>query len=61
MTVAGFFAEEVAHLGIDDAKQMLPLTLGLVFISVTLHGLTIRPLARKLKLIDEQKEANADE
>jgi len=61
MTVAGFFAEEVAHLGIDDAKQMLPLTIGLVFISVTLHGLTIRPLARKLKLIDEQKEANADE
>ncbi|MGE6490319.1 cation:proton antiporter [Exiguobacterium sp. NPDC077395] len=61
MTVAGFFAEEVAHLGIDDAKQMLPLTLGLVFISVTLHGLTIRPLARKLKLIDVQKEAKADE
>lgn len=61
MTVAGFFAEEVAHLGIEDAKQMLPLTLGLVFISVTLHGLTIRPLARKLRLIDVKKEADAEE
>lgn len=50
MTVTGFFAAEITELGVADAEKMLPLTLGLVFISVTIHGLTIKPLAKRLGL-----------
>lgn len=50
MTVTGFFAHEIRELGIEDAEKMLPLTLGLVVLSVTLHGLTIKPLAKRLGL-----------
>lgn len=50
MTVTGFFAQEIGALGMPDADRMLPMTLGLVVASVTLHGLTIRPLARRLGL-----------
>lgn len=50
MTVTGFFAAEITELGVTDAEKMLPLTLGLVFISVTIHGLTIKPLAKRLGL-----------
>ncbi|QPI69076.1 sodium:proton antiporter [Exiguobacterium sp. PBE] len=50
MTVTGFFAQEIAELGIEDAERMLPITLGLVVTSVALHGLTIKPLAKRLGL-----------
>ncbi|WP_215141176.1 cation:proton antiporter [Exiguobacterium qingdaonense] len=50
MTVTGFFAQEIAELGIEDAERMLPITLGLVVLSVTLHGLTIKPIATRLGL-----------
>ncbi len=50
MTVTGFFAAEITELGVTDAEKMLPMTLGLVFLSVTIHGLTIKPLARRLGL-----------
>ena len=50
MTVTGFFAQEITELGIEDADKMLPLTLGLVVLSVALHGLTIKPLANRLGL-----------
>lgn len=50
MTVTAFFAQEIAELGIEDAERMLPITLGLVVTSVTLHGLTIKPLAKRLGL-----------
>lgn len=50
MTVTGFFAAEITELGVTDAEKMLPLTLGLVFLSVTIHGLTIKPLAKRLGL-----------
>lgn len=50
MTVTGFFAQEIAELGIEDAERMLPITLGLVVTSVALHGLTIKPLAERLGL-----------
>ena len=48
MTVTGFFAQEIAELGIEDAERMLPITL--VVTSVALHGLTIKPLAKRLGL-----------
>ncbi|WP_290769979.1 MULTISPECIES: hypothetical protein [Exiguobacterium] len=50
MTVTGFFAQEIAELGIEDAERMLPIPLGLVVTSVALHGLTIKPLAKRLGL-----------
>ncbi|MET2870911.1 MULTISPECIES: cation:proton antiporter domain-containing protein [Exiguobacterium] len=50
MTVTGFFAQEIAELGIEDEERVLPITLGLVVTSVALHGLTIKPLAKRLGL-----------
>ncbi|TCI22917.1 sodium:proton antiporter [Exiguobacterium sp. SL-9] len=50
MTVTGFFAAEITELGVTDAEKMLPMTLGLVFLSVTIHGLTIKPFAKRLGL-----------
>ena len=55
MTVTAFFAQEITELGIEDAERMLPTTLGLVVISVALHGLTIKPLAKRLGLTKVKK------
>jgi NhaP-type Na+/H+ or K+/H+ antiporter len=48
--VAAAFAPELARLGHPDAELLVPLTFGLILVTVTLHGLTIGWLARRLGL-----------
>lgn len=56
VAVSGFFAGRLATLGGGDstllagAEQIVPLSFAIVFTTVTLHGFTMAPLARYLKL-----------
>ncbi|MGM8216571.1 cation:proton antiporter [Bacillaceae bacterium W0354] len=54
LTVSGYFAGILMEDGYQNANILTSLTLALVFITVTAHGFTIGPIARKLGL------ANAD-
>ncbi len=48
--VAGFFAPRLVEAGYADGGKIVPLVFGLIFLTVVLHGFTLRPLARKLGL-----------
>lgn len=48
--IAGFFAPRMVELGYSDAEVLVPLVFALVLLTVTLHGLTLAPLARRLQL-----------
>ncbi len=55
LTVSGYFAGALRKQGFEDARLLIPLTLGLVFATVSAHGFSIRWLASKLGLaIDDQ-------
>ncbi|MCF6410804.1 cation:proton antiporter [Pseudalkalibacillus salsuginis] len=55
LTVSGYFAGALRQQGFEDARLLIPLTLGLVFATVCAHGFSIRWLASKLGLaIDDQ-------
>ncbi|WP_408008743.1 cation:proton antiporter [Pseudalkalibacillus sp. A8] len=55
LTVSGYFAGALRAQGFEDARLLIPLTLGLVFATVCAHGFSIRWLAGKLGLaIDDQ-------
>lgn len=51
--VAGLFAPQLIQLGYPGAEQLLPLVFVLIVITVVLHGLSIKWLARKLGLASE--------
>jgi len=51
--VAGLFAPQLIQLGYPGAEQLLPLVFVLIMITVVLHGLSIKWLARKLGLASE--------
>ncbi|SES06244.1 cation:proton antiporter [Salisediminibacterium halotolerans] len=50
LTVSSYFETILVDAGFTDAEIFVPLTLALVFITVTIHGFTLGPLARKLGL-----------
>jgi NhaP-type Na+/H+ or K+/H+ antiporter len=51
--VAGIFAPQMVDRGYEGAEQLLPLVFSLIVITVVLHGLSIKWLARKLGLAAE--------
>lgn len=50
VAVSGLFAGELAQAGIEDGARLVPLAFLVVFVTVILHGFSIGPLARLLKL-----------
>jgi NhaP-type Na+/H+ or K+/H+ antiporter len=48
--MAGALAPELERAGFEDARLILPVLFGVIFLTVVLHSLTIRPLARRLGL-----------
>ena len=48
--VAGAFAPRLAEAGVADADLLVPIVFGVIIATVVLHGLSIRPLARRLGL-----------
>lgn len=50
VAVAGVFAPQLASQGYAGAQLLLPLVFALVFSTVVLHGLSLRPLAQYLDL-----------
>lgn len=51
--VAGIFAPQLVDAGYAGAEQLLPLVFALIVITVVLHGLSIKWVARKLGLASE--------
>lgn len=48
--VAGAFAPRMREAGYEDAELLVPIVFGVIISTVVLHGLSIRPLSRKLGL-----------
>ncbi|WP_085505551.1 cation:proton antiporter [Thalassobacillus devorans] len=48
LTVSGYFASVLVNEGFEDASILVPLTFGLVFSTVVVHGFSITWLAQKL-------------
>ncbi|MEM7199574.1 MAG: sodium:proton antiporter [Planctomycetota bacterium] len=48
--VAGAFQPRLIEAGYEDARLLVPIVFGVIAASVVLHGLSIRPLARRLDL-----------
>ncbi|RSL30571.1 sodium:proton antiporter [Salibacterium salarium] len=53
LTVSSYFESILVKNGFDDAVLLLPMTLALVFTTVTAHGFTLSPLAKRLQLTKE--------
>jgi hypothetical protein len=51
--VAGLFAQRMIEQGYGGAEQLLPLVFSLIVVTVILHGLSIKWLARRLGLAAE--------
>ncbi len=52
--VAGIFGPELVDHGYVDGAQILPLVFTFIFVTVIIHGLTVKPLAKCLGLASEQ-------
>ncbi len=50
VAVSGLFASALMEIGFADGARLVPLAFLVVAVSVVLHGFTIRPLARLLKI-----------
>ncbi|RYH03241.1 sodium:proton antiporter [Salipiger sp. IMCC34102] len=50
VAVAGLFADRLVELGLEDARVIGPLAFVLVAATVVIHGFTLKPMARFLKL-----------
>ncbi|MCA8942956.1 MAG: cation:proton antiporter [Planctomycetes bacterium] len=48
--VAGAFQDPLVQAGYPDAELLVPIVFGVIIATVVLHGLTIRPLSRRLGL-----------
>jgi NhaP-type Na+/H+ or K+/H+ antiporter len=55
VAVAGIFAPDMMAYGYADADQLIPLCFAVVFVTVVLHGFSIRYLGRKLELVAEKE------
>ncbi len=56
LTVAGYFSSILIEDGYQDAETLTALTFALVFITVAVHGFTLGPLAKRLKLSNQDSE-----
>ncbi|QDY71092.1 cation:proton antiporter [Qingshengfaniella alkalisoli] len=56
VAVSGLFAASMIELGIPDANRMVPLIFLLVVATVLIHGLSIRPAARWLKVTRKEPD-----
>ncbi len=54
--MAGVLGPLLIDAGFEDGNKILPIAFGVVLSSVILHSLTIRPLARMLKLRSEETD-----
>ncbi|WP_099159648.1 cation:proton antiporter [Virgibacillus ndiopensis] len=54
LTVSGYFATILIDDGYEDATLLTALTFALVFITVCVHGFSLGPLAKKLKLANDE-------
>ncbi len=52
--VAGIMGPRLVEAGYPDGAHLLPLAFGIVLASVTVHGFTVKPLARFLNLAAEK-------
>ncbi|SDE17724.1 cation:proton antiporter [Limimaricola pyoseonensis] len=50
VAVAGLFGERLAALGVPDGDKIAPLAFVLVAVTVVVHGFTLAPFARSLRL-----------
>lgn len=55
VAVAGIFAPDMIAYGYEDANKLIPLCFGVVFVTVVLHGFSIRYLGRKLELVAKKE------
>ena len=53
--IAGVMGPLLVEAGFEDGAKLLPLSFGIVFLTVILHGLTFKPLARRLGLVAEEQ------
>lgn len=51
-SVAGVSSEILIQNNVNEAKIIVPIIFSVILLTVTFHGLLLRPLARKLKLIN---------
>lgn len=54
--MAGVLAPLLMQSGFSDAHRIIPIAFGVVLSSVILHSLTIRPLAKRLRLQTEESD-----
>ncbi len=52
--MAGALAPELVAGGYPDARLIIPLVFGVILVTVTVHGFSVRPLARGLRLTAAQ-------
>lgn len=55
VAVAGIFAPTMLAYGYEDAAKLVPICFGVVFVTVCLHGLSIRYLGKRLGLVAEKE------
>lgn len=55
VAVAGLFGERLSAMGVADAALIGPLAFVLVAATVALHGFTLKPLARALRLVGAER------
>ncbi len=56
IAMAGVLGPLLVELGYPDGQVLLPLVVTVVLVTVTLHGFTIRPLARWLDLVSARQD-----
>ncbi|MGK0545696.1 cation:proton antiporter [Halomonas cupida] len=50
VAIAGLFGARLSDVGVEDAALLSPLAFAIVAVTVLLHGFSLQPLARRLKL-----------
>ncbi|GIO24052.1 sodium:proton antiporter [Oceanobacillus sp. J11TS1] len=53
LSVSGYFASSLLNDGREEAGILIALTFALVFITVCVHGFSLRPIAKALKLAND--------
>lgn len=54
--ISGVMGPLLVSAGFEDGAKLLPISFGLVFLTVILHGLTFKPLSRKLDLVSDDSD-----
>lgn len=54
--ISGVMGPLLIGAGYDDGAKLLPISFGIVFLTVIMHGLTFKPMARKLDLVSDDQD-----